>query len=176
MPAPSAASNARQIGPRQPLAATLIGVVCLVALAGFTGITLAWRQAEAASQTALGEAAARQEAYRAEALQRGRVERQLYFSNIALADRELRSHKPAWALHWLAQCPASLRQWEWHYLMRAARNQGPSVRTGHKGGISSLAFDRQGALPRLGQRRRHHPAVADRVERRQASSRDTKGA
>ncbi len=129
---------------RQPLAAALLGVVCLCTLAGLTGVSLAWQRAEGARQTALNEAGARKEAYRAEAEQRRQAEQQLYFSRIALADRELRSGKPAWALRSLELCPAELRHWEWHYLQRVARGQAQAAWKGHEGGISCLAFDRAG--------------------------------
>jgi serine/threonine protein kinase/WD40 repeat protein len=124
---------------RQPLAASLLGLVGLVTLVGITAVTLAWRRAEA-------EAGARRAANGAEAEQRWQLDRQLYFAHIALADRELRAGKPAWARHWLDQCPAELRHWEWHYPDRHLRGQAVRTWEGHEGGIGWVAFNPRGTV------------------------------
>jgi tRNA A-37 threonylcarbamoyl transferase component Bud32 len=118
---------------RQPLAAALLGAVVLVTLGALAALGLAWR-------AALNEAQARQEAYSAEVRFNRQLEEQLYFSRIALADRELRAGKSAWALHWLELCPAELRHFEWHYLRRLARGQAPARWEGHQRGVSCVAF------------------------------------
>jgi serine/threonine protein kinase len=124
---------------RQPLAAGLLGLVGLVTLTGIMAVTLAWRRAEV-------EAVARRTAYEAEAEQRRQAERQLYFSHVALADRELRAGKPAWARHWLDRCPAELRRWEWYYLDRRLRGQAVRTWKAHTGGIGWVAFNPGGTV------------------------------
>ena len=73
--------------------------VAVVALLGLAGILHQWRRAELA--------------WSAEAQERKRVEQQLYFNRITLADRELAAGKVPWAEDQLALCPEALRDWEW---------------------------------------------------------------
>ncbi|MFO1095360.1 MAG: protein kinase [Planctomycetaceae bacterium] len=54
-----------------------------------------------------------------EALERERIDS--YFHRIALADRELAANDLGPALRMLDECPAGLRDWEWHYLTRLCR-------------------------------------------------------
>jgi WD40 repeat protein/tRNA A-37 threonylcarbamoyl transferase component Bud32 len=128
---------------RQPLVTALIAAVALITFAGVVAVGLAWRRAEAARQKAQDEAAERDRAYRLEATQRHRAEQQLYFSRIALADRELRAGKPAWAVSSLDLCPEELRDWEWHCLSGLARGKKAADWQAHDRPISCLAFDPQ---------------------------------
>jgi WD40 repeat protein len=57
------------------------------------------------------------------------LERNLYFSNITLADRELSADNLGRALKLLADCPPGLRQWEWNYLTRLCRVEPTIFRT-----------------------------------------------
>jgi WD40 repeat protein len=129
---------------RQPLAAVLIALVVLVALGAFAGLSLAWRRTETARKEALEEAEARRIAYEAEAVQRHRFAQQLYFSRIALADREIHANKIAWARHSLALCPEELRRWEWGFLRGKVAGQAPRTFQATDRGVGCLAFDRQG--------------------------------
>jgi WD40 repeat protein len=140
----SPAERALKWARRQPLAAALLGLVILVTLTGFTGITLAWQRAREATRQALTESEARADALRAEAEQRRQAEQQLYLSRVALADRELLAGKPAWARHQLDLCPAELRRWEWSYLDRACRGPAVSTWTGHTRAVSGVAFSPDG--------------------------------
>jgi WD40 repeat protein len=125
---------------RQPLTAALVGLVLLLGLGCLAGILAAWRGAVVAREHAQDQAEARRLAYQAEADARQQAERLLYFSGIALADRELRGGKPAWARRQLELCPAPLRLWEHHYLDRLVRGKGPAVWKAHERAISCLAF------------------------------------
>lgn len=46
------------------------------------------------------------------------LRREVYFQRITVAHREFSTGNPAAALRALENCPADLRGWEWHYLMR----------------------------------------------------------
>jgi sugar lactone lactonase YvrE len=129
---------------REPLAAALLSLVALVTATGLTGVLLAWRSAVAAHLEADERAEERDLAYQAEARQRESLEQQLCFSRIALADREIRAGKSAWARRLLDLCPGSLRHWEWQYLDRRVRGAVPVVLDGPQRGVSCVAFDREG--------------------------------
>jgi WD40 repeat protein/tRNA A-37 threonylcarbamoyl transferase component Bud32 len=131
---------------RQPLAAALIGTIALITLVGVVGVSLAWRRAETARQEAQKEAAQRDQAYRSEATHRRRLEQELYFSRIALADRELGADKRARALSSLDQCPEDFRDWEWYYLSRSARGKAVVSWQAHERAISCLDFDPRGGV------------------------------
>jgi WD40 repeat protein/serine/threonine protein kinase len=61
-----------------------------------------------------------------------------YFHRITLAHRELSRDNLGRARGHLDQCPAELRQWEWHYLTRLCRFEPLVLR--HKAMVNSLAF------------------------------------
>jgi WD40 repeat protein/tRNA A-37 threonylcarbamoyl transferase component Bud32 len=79
-----------------------------------------------------------------EAKARVDLERLLYISNIAVAERELTLNQDVvLASKLLDKCPEHLRGWEWHYLMRL--RDGPRAPlTGHKGGLWTAAFSPDG--------------------------------
>jgi WD40 repeat protein/serine/threonine protein kinase len=111
---------------RQPLNASLLGLVVLMGLAG---ILVAWLNARGPQPPSQQEA-----------------EQQLYFNRIALADRELRNGKPAWARRQLDLCPAPYRLWEYHYLDRALRGKPTTTWPAHPRAITCLAFAPKAAL------------------------------
>src|SRR5262249_50434593 len=92
--------------------ALLSASILVVALAGFAGVVIQWRRAEAA----LGLAAEKAESERRV---NARLEQNVYHSLIALADRELAADNSAPAQGLLGQCPGRLRGWEWYHLKRA---------------------------------------------------------
>jgi WD40 repeat protein/serine/threonine protein kinase len=112
----------------------------------------------AAVAAAIGQAALRQEQVRAadarvraatdlaRAMNRFQADQQaqLYRHRIALAERTLAAHNPKRAIDLLADCPAALRDWEWHCLNRLCRGDRPPLR-GHTGTIQSVAFSPDGA-------------------------------
>jgi WD40 repeat protein/serine/threonine protein kinase len=55
---------------------------------------------------------------RVEADAKKKLESNLYFTHIALAERELASNNPGRAEELLDECPVPLRDWEWYYLKR----------------------------------------------------------
>src|SRR6185503_19387324 len=75
----------------------------------------------------------------------------LYFHSIALADREWWLNNVDKAEEILVQCPAELRDWEWHYLKRRCRagmilhpTQDPPGPMGPQGTPIALAFSPDG--------------------------------
>src|SRR5262249_51136637 len=95
------------------------------------------RTAEARAQAATDLAAA-------EAQARSRLETQLYFQRIALADREWSTNNLSRMEALLEQCPADLRGWEWHYLKRLRSSTLSPLHP--KSAVISVAFSRDGKL------------------------------
>jgi WD40 repeat protein len=73
-----------------------------------------------------------------------RADKHLYLYRIALAQREWTAHDADRAEQILAECPAALRGWEWHYLRRLCET-GLVTFHGHTKAISSVAFSPDGA-------------------------------
>ena len=100
---------------RRPAVAALLASLLLVGTAGLAVILVLWQRAEAAHREAgaraLAEAAAKDEARTA----LGRAERTLYFASLNLAERAWREHRLGDMEQVLADCPQSLREWEWRY-------------------------------------------------------------
>jgi WD40 repeat protein/tRNA A-37 threonylcarbamoyl transferase component Bud32 len=67
-----------------------------------------------------------------------------YFHRIGLAHRELSRDNLRRALEQLDNCPEKLRQWEWHYLMRACRFD--PVLFPEEKIVNTVAFSRDGKL------------------------------
>jgi tRNA A-37 threonylcarbamoyl transferase component Bud32 len=130
---------------RQPLAASLIGLVVTSVLTGLVGMTLAWSETNAARLRAEQESEARLLAYDEESKQRRRAEGQLYFARISLANRERLAGKPAWARQQLDACPGGQRNWEWYCLDRLIQGKGTRSWEGHERALSCLAFDKSSA-------------------------------
>jgi eukaryotic-like serine/threonine-protein kinase len=72
-----------------------------------------------------------------------RSERLRYLQHIALADRALSGNMVDRVDELLAQCPARLRNWEWHYLNRQ-RHGVRRVLSAHAARITALAFSNDG--------------------------------
>jgi WD40 repeat protein/serine/threonine protein kinase len=105
---PSAGYRLRKFARRNKRAlatGALLGVMLLVA--GAAVVTSALWAAEQAKARLAVEAATKKE-----------LERNLYFTHIALAERELATHNPGRAEELLDACPEHLRGWEWYYLKR----------------------------------------------------------
>jgi WD40 repeat protein len=71
-----------------------------------------------------------------------REQQDAYFHRIALAHRELSGGNIGRALEHLEKCPAGLRQWEWHYLMRLCKVEPVILRDATE--VNSLAFSPHG--------------------------------
>src|SRR5207248_7976875 len=112
---PSARYRFRKFARRNKRAlatAALLGVMLLVAVGAVVASAL-WAAVQANARLDV-EAAAKKE-----------LERNLYFTHIALAERELSANNWGRAEELLDECPAHLRGWEWNYLKR--RRQAPQV-------------------------------------------------
>jgi hypothetical protein len=107
---------------RNPLVATLSGLMVAAFLGGFAGVFRQWRQTEAAL---------------------GRAEGTLYIQRVNLADREAQAGNTDRAEVLLNLCPEALRHWEWYYLKR--RCHGKWLRlTGHTDLIRCVACSADG--------------------------------
>jgi WD40 repeat protein/tRNA A-37 threonylcarbamoyl transferase component Bud32 len=116
---------------RRPAVAALSALSLLTAVLGFAGVFVEWRQAE---QRRLEAVAALREA-----------ETNLYFNNIALADREWLANNVLRAGEILQGCPADRRHWEWdHLAWRCRTDRGTLCRT--PGDIAGVVFGPDGRL------------------------------
>ncbi len=91
---------------------------------------------------------ARQEAQRLRELAESRlglVRSSLSVNRVLLAQRELRDGRRTRALALLDDCPADLRNWEWHYLRRECFPELLTFR-GHDGPLTGAAFSPDGRL------------------------------
>jgi WD40 repeat protein/serine/threonine protein kinase len=70
------------------------------------------------------------------------LQNNLYFKNIALAEREWSVNNLSRALELLEQCPEDLRRWEWHYLKRLQFQTLPPLR--HDSAVSTAVFSPDG--------------------------------
>jgi WD40 repeat protein/serine/threonine protein kinase len=130
----------------KPALAVLAAIAFTTALASGVGLALVGEARSRASQ-----AVARMQEERAEAraaadraVQR-RLEEQLYFQRVALAERELADSNIGRAAELLAACPDRFRGWEWNYLKRRIVTE-PRVLRGHKGAVSGIALSPDGRL------------------------------
>jgi WD40 repeat protein/serine/threonine protein kinase len=126
---------------RNPVPAGLLAALVFVLIGGFVGVTWSYLGAEAAR---LSEFRAHQQ----EAEQRELAELHLYYSRVALAEREWHAGNAARAEYLLDQClPAEgrtdRRGWEWFYLKRLCRAELMSVKA-HRFALSGLAFSPDG--------------------------------
>jgi WD40 repeat protein/serine/threonine protein kinase len=111
--------------------ASSLGVMLLVAVGAVVASALwAADQAEARRQV---EAAAKE-----------KLERNLYYTHIALAAQARANNHASRAEELLDQCAPQFRGWEWHYLKRFPFAGFPTLH--HTGAITSLAFSPDGRL------------------------------
>ena len=103
----------------------LLAVMLLVAVGAVVASAL-WAASQAEARA------------RVEADARKELESNLYYTHIALAERELATNNLKRALELLEECPEELRQWEWNYLMRLCRVEPVIVRD--KTEVNSIAF------------------------------------
>jgi WD40 repeat protein/serine/threonine protein kinase len=73
------------------------------------------------------------------------LEANLYFSRIALADRELAANHGARAEEILDRCPPERRGWEWHFLKRRMHEE-PLALLGHTQAAGGVAFRPDGRV------------------------------
>jgi Tol biopolymer transport system component len=138
---------------RRPAVAGLSAFSLALAVVAFALVSWKWREAvrargAEAHQRALAELAegeARQKALDEEQA-REEAQRQLYLSNIALANREWLADNPERVLDLLNECPIPLRGWEWHYLKGLRSGGLLRLRPHGPGFIGSLAYSPDGKL------------------------------
>ncbi len=106
---------------RKPALAGLMATVATLLVAVALGATLSAFRFRAMSQS---------------------LESNLYFSDIALAHRELSADNLGRAQERLDACPTGLRQWEWYYLKRLCRLDPVILRD--KAEVNSVAFSPDG--------------------------------
>jgi WD40 repeat protein/serine/threonine protein kinase len=126
---------------RNPVPASLLAALILALVVGIVGSTWGYLVAESARKN---EA----DAHLQEAKQRELAELRLYYSRIALADREWYANNVARAEHLLDQCVPSdgqpdHRGWEWYYLKRLCHSEFKSIQA-HSDAIFGLAFSPNG--------------------------------
>ncbi len=109
-----------------------------------------WERAEAAHQRSvvdrerLAAALAEEtEARREAALLRDSYQRLMYLRAVDLAHREWQEANVARAEQLLADCPAELRGWEWHYVSHLCHTDLLTLK-GHTGPVWSVAFSPDG--------------------------------
>jgi WD40 repeat protein/tRNA A-37 threonylcarbamoyl transferase component Bud32 len=87
---------------RRPAVAALSAAVVLAVLLGFAAMAWGWRSTARANQE---------------------LERHLYLTRIAFAQREWQDGRAARAEELLDACPPHLRRWEWHYLKKLGHSE-----------------------------------------------------
>jgi len=131
---------------RNPAVAGLLGALAVALVTGLIGVTFKWLEAESERQRA-EEARDRAETNEQKAetnrleaeRHRQKAEANLYVSNLALADREMRALKLSQAATLLDTCPLGRRGWEWDYLSRALQEYHRRV-VDHSTTVATLAF------------------------------------
>ncbi len=142
---------------RRPVIAALMAGLVMVTGGGGAGILWKYLEAEAQRMRAelLAENFRRQkdiadeQRRQAETAKREaersltQAEANLYFHRIALADREWRNANVSRARELLAECPQSLRRWEWRYLDRLC-NSSACLVIKHPDDVGCVAFSPDG--------------------------------
>lgn len=126
-------------GKRRPAIAALLALTVLVASVGLLGVLWQWRQAVVARGDAEDSARAEIEARRKTDEALAESQRNLYFSRIALAEREWSAAHAGQVRDLLAQCPTELRHFEWRYLQRQCHSALLTLH-GHAGPVRSVAY------------------------------------
>jgi WD40 repeat protein/tRNA A-37 threonylcarbamoyl transferase component Bud32 len=130
---------------RRPAVTGLLGSSTLAALALVVAIVGSFYSSrlEAERDTAEGARARAEQANRGEEEQRRKAETFLYFSRIALAEREWTANNVGRTGQLLNECPVALRGWEWDYLQRLCHADLRTLR-GHGQAVGSVAFSPDG--------------------------------
>ena len=126
---------------RNPVPTGLLAALVLVLVGGFAGVIWSYLGAESARKS---EALARKQ----QAEQRELAELHLYYSRVALAEREWHANNVARAEYLLDLCvPADgspdRRGWEWYYLKRLCHADLMTIRA-HRFQITGLTFSPNG--------------------------------
>ncbi len=137
---------------RNPVVASLLGLLLLVFVAGFAGVWTQWLRAEAKAdaetkereRAVLAEQRALDNAH-AEATARTETELALYRSNIARAQLEWRANNVFGAEQILERCPPGRRGWEWHFLKQLNHPELFSL-TEHRNWVFGVAYSPDGRL------------------------------
>ncbi len=132
----------------RPGIATLIATVLLVSIAGISGITWQWRQAVGARKSlraALFVAKRNEDEARTS---EDHARHLAYAAKINLAHREWQDDNTVEVLRQLEETrpeagKTDLRGFEWHYLDRLSRAQGPTL-TGHEDVVASVSYSADG--------------------------------
>ncbi len=135
---------------RNPLVASLLGLLLVVFFAGFAGVWTQWRRAEAKATSEKAERTraviAEQNALdnaRAESTARANTEHALYRSNIARAQLEWRANNVSGSEQILDTCPTAQRGWEWHFLKQLNHSEQYSI-YGHNNWVLGVAYSPDG--------------------------------
>jgi WD40 repeat protein/tRNA A-37 threonylcarbamoyl transferase component Bud32 len=130
---------------RRPALAGLIGMSAVAGLALVVAVVgTLYNSRLAAEKQRAEEARDRADrSRRSEQEQRQKAETYLYFSRIALAEREWSANNVGRAEQLLGECPKALRGWEWHYLMRMCHTELLNLR-GHTLPVNCVAFSPDG--------------------------------
>jgi WD40 repeat protein len=141
----SAWEKARRWARRRPAVAALIGVSAVTLLALVVLVVGSLYSTRLAAEKQRAEQArdnAEQSRLREEE-QRRKAETYLYFSRIALAEREWSANNVARTMQLLDECPRALRGWEWHYLQRVCHADLLTL-GGHAQPVNCVAFSPDG--------------------------------
>jgi WD40 repeat protein/serine/threonine protein kinase len=131
--------RARPIGPwerlakwahRRPALAAMSALCVMMAVVSFALVNWKWWQAATAQKEAETNLLKATELEHEARLQLARAEANHYLNRIALADRERAAHNVAQARRLLADCPESLRGWEWGHLLRQCQGGRHTVSVG----------------------------------------------
>jgi WD40 repeat protein len=108
---------------RRPAVAGLLSAVLLVAATGLGMVLWQWQRAEGEHRKAVERANAEAESRHNVEEALNAAERNLYYHQIALADRYFLEANITRAEQYLDACPERLRHWEWHYLKRLCHQE-----------------------------------------------------
>jgi WD40 repeat protein/tetratricopeptide (TPR) repeat protein/tRNA A-37 threonylcarbamoyl transferase component Bud32 len=129
---------------RNPVVAGLLAALVLVFVSGFGLVLWKWRDAvDQKRQAQQAEASAAENAEK-EKKARRQLEVNGYFTNVSLAHREWLAGNPGRAEQLLADCPADLRRWEWHYLQRLCHAEFLTLASGSSA-VTCVAYNRDGS-------------------------------
>jgi WD40 repeat protein len=128
---------------RRPAIAALTGLTVLVAALGAAGVLWELHQEIIARGQAEANAKSEKEARRETAKHLAESQRNLYFSRMALAEREWLANHAGQVRDLLAQCPSELRHFEWGYLQHQCHSELLTLR-GHTGPVWGVAYHPDG--------------------------------